>query len=87
MFKFCFIKSTVKITLGNRTMAKMVTFHGIPWCADLGITDEKVVVFPTLPAKEDDIFIMSYPKSGSYLLALKGLVCIILPRPDKEKPH
>ena len=45
-------------------MDEMVTFHGIPLPAGVGITEEKVAVFPTLPAREDEIFIASYPRSG-----------------------
>ncbi|KAJ7375461.1 hypothetical protein OS493_002234 [Desmophyllum pertusum] len=46
-------------------MAEMVTFHGIPLPRGMDITEGKVAVFPRLPAKEDDIFIASYPRSGS----------------------
>ncbi|XP_078364521.1 amine sulfotransferase-like [Oculina patagonica] len=40
-------------------------FHGYAWPRDMGVTEEKVAVFPTLPARKDDIFIVSYPRSGS----------------------
>ncbi|KAL9980218.1 hypothetical protein ACROYT_G008773 [Oculina patagonica] len=43
----------------------MVKFHGIPFAGGFGVTEEKVAVFPRLPARKDDIFIASYPRSGS----------------------
>ncbi|XP_078348358.1 sulfotransferase 1C4-like [Oculina patagonica] len=46
-------------------MAEMVTFYGLPWPQGLGITKEKVAILPRLPAREDDIIIASYPRSGS----------------------
>ena len=44
----------------------MVIVHGLPWPDNVGVTEEKVAVFPRLPAREDDIFIVSYPRSGSF---------------------
>ena len=52
-------------------MAQMVVFHGIALPQGLGITEEKVAVFPTLPARKDDIFIASYPRSGLFPLSLQ----------------
>ncbi|KAL9989308.1 hypothetical protein ACROYT_G003843 [Oculina patagonica] len=46
-------------------MDEMEIFHGIPLPRGVGITEEMVAVFPTLPARKDDIFIASYPRSGS----------------------
>ena len=45
-------------------MNEMVVFHGIPFPAGVGVTEEKVAAFPTLPTRKDDIFIASYPRSG-----------------------
>lgn len=69
IFKFYLTASTVKIKV--TTMAEMVTFHGIPLPRGMDITEEKVAVFPRLPAKEDDIFIASYPRSGSFNIFFK----------------
>ena len=42
----------------------MVIVHGLPWLSGLGITEEKVAALTRLPARKDDIFIESYPRSG-----------------------
>ena len=39
--------------------------HGLLLPGGLGITEEKVEALTRLPAKKDDIFIVSYPRSGS----------------------
>ena len=39
--------------------------HGLPMPRGLGITEEMVEALTRLPAKKDDIFIVSYPRSGS----------------------
>lgn len=45
-------------------MDDVVMVHGIPWLCGLGITEEKVEALTRLPARKDDIFIASYPRSG-----------------------
>ena len=50
----------------------MVIFHGLPWPDNAGVTEEMVGVLPTLPAMEDDIFIASFPRSGSFPLSIHG---------------
>lgn len=45
-------------------MDDVVMVHGIPWPCGLGITEEKVEALTRLPARKDDIFIASYPRSG-----------------------
>ncbi|XP_078348336.1 sulfotransferase 1B1-like [Oculina patagonica] len=45
-------------------MDDMVIVHGIPWTSGQGITEEKVEALTRLPAREDDIFIVSFPRSG-----------------------
>ena len=39
--------------------------HGLPVPGGLGITEDKVEALTRLPARKDDIFIVSYPRSGS----------------------
>lgn len=39
--------------------------HGHPLLGGLGITEEKVEALTRLPTRKDDIFIASYPRSGS----------------------
>ena len=38
--------------------------HGFAVPVGLGITEEKLEALTRLPAKKDDIFIASYPRSG-----------------------
>lgn len=45
-------------------MDDVVMVHGIPWPCGLGITEEKAEALTRLPARKDDIFIASYPRSG-----------------------
>ena len=45
-------------------MDDVVTVDGIPWPCSLGITEEKVEALTRLPTRKDDIFIVSYPRSG-----------------------
>ena len=52
----------------------MVIFHGLPWPGDAGVTEEMVGVLPTLPVKEDDIFIASFPRSGLLAHCLTNIV-------------
>ena len=47
-------------------MNDMVMVHGIPWQCGQGITEEKVEALTRLPAREDDFFIVSFPRSGSF---------------------
>ena len=46
----------------------MEMVHGLPVPCGLGITEEGVEALTSLPARKDDIFIASYPRSGSTLL-------------------
>ena len=46
----------------------MVIVHGLPVLCNWGFTKEKVEALTRLPARKDDIFIASYPRSGSKLL-------------------
>ena len=39
--------------------------HDLPVPSGQGITEEKVDALTRLPARKDDIFIASYPRSGS----------------------
>ena len=45
-------------------MDDYVMVHGLAVQGGLGITEEKVEALTRLPAKKDDIFIVSYPRSG-----------------------
>lgn len=49
--------------------------HGFPIRGGLGITDEKVEALTKLPARKDDIFIASYPRSGSKHFNLFPVSC------------
>lgn len=49
-------------------MDDVVMVHGLPWPCGRGIAEEKVEALTRLPAREDDIFIASYPRSGLKLL-------------------
>ena len=49
-------------------MNDMVMIHGIPWPCGVGITEEKVEALTRLPAREDDIFIASFPRSGLFAI-------------------
>jgi len=46
-------------------MDDVVMVHGLSVPGGLGITEEKVEALTRLPARKDDIFIVSYPRSGS----------------------
>lgn len=41
--------------------------HGFPWPRGMGVTEEKVEALTRLPPRKEDIFIASYPRSGSKL--------------------
>ena len=43
-----------------------LVFHGVLFPRGAGYTEEKVAVLPRLPARKDDIFIASYPRSGLF---------------------
>ena len=43
----------------------VVMVHGLSLPGGLGITEEKVEALTRLPVRKDDIFIVSYPISGS----------------------
>lgn len=43
-------------------------FNGIPWPRGVGVTEEKVAVLPRLPTRKNDIFIVSCPRSGLYIM-------------------
>ena len=46
-------------------MDDVVMVHGLPVPGGLGITEDKVEALTRLPVSKDDIFIASYPRSGS----------------------
>ena len=55
-------------------MADTVMVHGLPVPDGLGITEDKVEALTRLPARKDDIFIVSYPRSGSKPFKLIGFL-------------
>ena len=42
----------------------MPLIHGMPWFP--GTTQEMIDTFPRLLARENDIFVVTYPKAGKY---------------------
>jgi len=48
--------------MGDEVEAQIPVIHGIPWLPET--TQEMVDTFPKLLARQDDIYISTYPKSG-----------------------